>query len=337
MLRSQARILDPLVKKLLITNVVYGPIYSDIFLNQHLKSLLDETNVPAHRDRIEYVIFTDAETKVRIEAHPNFKRLANYIPVKIGEFAFPVAFGANAQFDHRYTILIETFRISVEEALRRDTYLSAIVADLVFAKGYFDRIFLRLDAGFDSVFVLPLRSAAESIIPELARIDGACEPLTLCKLGYENLHPLWVACHWDAPQFTKLPFTLLWNTGTGLLARSFSITPIAFSPTLEMLEARAVIDIEIPGMCKNPFWATDWIDAPVIGVEPLFCYYPTFANRPANSYSVLEWSRNTLDPSQFPFLRKELYYPSKEVVIPSQHFVSRESNEVVNQILGGVR
>ncbi len=297
------------MNKLLLTNVVYGPIYADLFLNQHLKSFLDESNIPRYKDRIQYVLFTDAATRPTIEAHPNFIKLKLYVQVGVHEFVWPA--GEFNRFNARYSILVQTFKESVQLALGMNCLLSALVADLVIAKDFFTKIFARLDAGHDSVFVLPLRSAAESIIPHLNKEPAAQTPMELFRLGYNNLHPLWVSCHWRSPQFTKLPFTLMWNSGTGLLARSYSITPIAFMPTVEMLEAKAVIDIEVPSMCKNPYWAHDWIDCPIIGVEPLFCYYPTFRNFPSDIGWVKEWAK-CLHPAQKTYLAHKLYYPSKD-------------------------
>lgn len=297
-------------KKLLITNVVYGQLYARIFLEHHLRSFLDESNIPAHADRVEYLIFSDAETIPYLTAHENFKRLAALIVVKVVPITWPA--GTN-RFDHRYGILIQTFRESVKAALACGMLLSALVADLVVAQGFLASVLKRIDEGHDSVFVLPLRAAYESAGPQLAQHEGALAPAELFKIGYENLHPLWVACHWQAAQFTKLPFSLLWNTGTGFLVRSYSITPVIFEPTEAMLTAGAVIDVEIPSMCRNPYWARDWTDAPVIGVEPLFCYYPTFANHTASVGWVREWAK-CLHPAQSAYLRERLYYPDRKTV-----------------------
>lgn len=308
-------------RKLLCTNVVYGQDYSNIFLNQHLQSLLDKTNIPAYTDRLEYLIFTDEQTVPILKAHPNFQWLTQIIPVQLGVFDFPP--GAD-KFGNRYAALIHTFHSSVEKALELNYYCSAMVADLVFAKDYFRKVFSRLDAGYDSCFVLPLRSALEAIANRLP-CQGALEAEALFNLGYECLHPLWSACHWESPQFSKMPFSLIWNTGSGLLVKSFSITPIAFTPYPEMLGSKQVIDVEIPSMCKNPFWATDWVDCPVIGVEPLQCYYPPFANKTSSITEVSSWAKGCLHPSQLGFLTTSLYYPSKQVANVSQVLLTAAS------------
>src|ERR1700730_7919826 len=117
------------MKKLLITNVCYGPTYAPIFCDQHLKSLLDQSNIPAHKERIEYVIFTDADTMAYLDEHPNLAKLRALVPVEMVLFAWP-ADRKVKKFDQRYGILAQTFAESVKLALERDSYLSAWVADL---------------------------------------------------------------------------------------------------------------------------------------------------------------------------------------------------------------
>jgi hypothetical protein len=303
------------MKKLLFTNVVYGPLYAEIFLNYHLKSMLDESNIPAFKDRCSgYVVYSDNETAATLLNHPNFQRLQKLIPVRIDGVNFPKGVETYGQkFQKRYGVLTFTFRQAVEEALKEDVLLSPMVADLVVAHGYLEKLFSRFDQGFDSVFVLPMRTAFEAMAPGLSLVPGALRAEDLFNFGFACLHPLWVACDWNSPRFTKLPFTLLWtNPGVGLLARSFSITPIAFEPTKEMGQTLNVIDVEIPSLCKNPYWATDWVECPIIGVEPLQCYYPPFKNEGSSDKGVAEWAHKTLHKSQFEWLRKPLYYPKAD-------------------------
>ena len=308
----------------IITNVVYGETYADIFLNQHLKSLLDESNIPQMNGEITYVIFTDDETKPLLEKHVNMKRLLSLCEVEIRDFTWRPDVN---RFGLRYNVLINTFIQSVKLALERDSLLCAWVADLVFAQNFLPKVMDRMSDGHDAVFVLPARSAAEAIKPYLDKMQGAIPADELWNLCYKNLHPLWVACHWDTPQFTSRPFTLLWNSTRGLLARSYSITPIIFKPTQEMLDVKAVIDVDVPGLCKNPYWCEDWDEAPVIGVEPICCYYPPFDNKPAGEW-IRDWSMR-LNKTQLPFLKKHLYYPNKRYAnIPQE--MAMASDTIVN-------
>lgn len=315
------------MKNVLLTNIVYGAPYTDIFLNLHVRALLDETNVPLHKDRLSYFIFTDQDTLPILQNHPNMIELAKHIPLEFGVFDWDDNMDGAKKFGARYNLLVNTFKISVRKALDKGTLLSPMVADLIVAKGYLTKILGHMDKGHDAVFCMPLRSAFEAMAYRLPA-TGAAEPLDLCKLGYDNLHPLWVACHWNNPQFTKLPFTLLWNSGTGLLAKSFAITPIILDPTEAMEKVNHVIDVEVPSLCTNPYWATDFTDCPIIGVEPLQCYYPPFANASASIETVQAFTK-AIHPSQTKHLSVSLYYPSKEIVAIDE----TEANKVVENIL----
>lgn len=299
------------MQKYLITNVVYGDLYLKIFLEQHLRSVLDETNLPAIKDKLEvtYRVYTDVETQPKLEAHPNFKRLSSLVKTEITLFDW---LKEDNRFNKRYSVLMNMFHDSVINAVKNEQLLTAWVADLVVAKDFFPKILKRIDEGHDAVFVLPLRSAFEPVANLLNQENRALDARRLFAIGFLNLHPLWVACEWENKRFTKLPFTLLWTKPSGILARSFSITPIIFKPYLEMLEGRGMIDGDVPAKCKNPYWCEDWTDAPVIGVEPLFCYYPPFMPEKAPLARTRLWAKRTLDPTQRPYVRKQLFYPDKK-------------------------
>ncbi len=314
--------------KYLITNLVYGDIYARLFLNNHLKSVLDETNLPelAKTYDIEYLIFTDQQTVKMLSYHPNTLALSKLVKVSTFLFKWP---NDNAnRFAHRYALLLDMLKESVKKALADEALLTCWVADLVVAKEFFPRIMKRIEEGHGAVFVLPLRAAAEPLAAHLLPKIGAFTDKELCALGLECLHPLWTACLWNTPMFTKLPFCLLWNTVGGLMARTFSTTPIVFRPKKEMLETRGMIDGDIPALCEDPYWATDWTDAPVIGVEPVVCYYPPFANRPATVGYVSEFKSN-IHPSQVPFLEKRCFYPDEKSVQITPELLKQSDDAVV--------
>jgi hypothetical protein len=319
-------------QKYIITNVVYGDLYAKIFLEHHLRSVLDDTNLPALKDKydVDYYIYTDAETEPQLQAHPNFRRLLATCNVKVAKFEFSQQHERN-KFGARYSVLMQVFHESVKMALEQNALLTAWVADLVVARDFFTKCLDKIEKGHGAVFVLPLRSAFETTAPQLAQMNRAQEAKDLFEIGFQNLHPLWVACEWENRRFTKLPFSMLWSTRTGIMARSFSITPILFKPTQEMLEGRGMIDGEIPGQCINPYWAENWTDAPVIGVEPLFCYYPTFSNVPAVRKGVRLWSKTCIHPSQIPLAKRPLYYPDKSTARVSA-WLKFKSDRVIGAI-----
>lgn len=320
------------MKKLLISNLVYGDveIYPKIFVEHHLPSLLDLSNAPKHAERLGYMIYSDPETHSWLKDQPVFHDLRKLMPVKVEYLTWPQN-TENRRYQLRYSALASMLKQSIAFGLQRDCYLSTIVADLVYAQGFFDKIFQHLDAGYDSVMMHPLRSAWEGMREiEAFNKFPALAPVDLFTLGYANLHPLWQACHWRAPQFSKVPDTLLWNSGTGLMARTFSITPIAFTPYESMRDIRGVIDAAVPPLCKKPYWCKDWTDAPVIGVEPITAWWPPFENH-GSSIRYIESKDNS--EARLQFAMNKLFYPDEKTVnIQEEQDV--ESNIVINTLNG---
>ncbi len=305
--------------KLIITNIVYGDTYTNLFLNYHLPSLLDDTNLPMYGKNTTYVIFTDNETQPILMKHPNVLRLMSICEVVFEEFSWRQD---AKRFELRYSVLVGTFKMSVERACAGAyDYLCTWTADMVLAKNFFPKVLERMREGHDAVLMQPPRAAAETASPHLDKAEGALSDIDLWNVCFKNLHPLWVACHWDSPTFTSMPFSLLWNTGYGLLVRSYSVTPIIFKPTLDMMETKKVVDAEIPQRFKNPFFAHDWDEAPIIQSEPVCCYYPPFVHeREPYLRGSGEWVRgwsNRLDKSQLQWLKKVIYYPNKTVAKPT--------------------
>jgi hypothetical protein len=116
-----------------------------------------------------------------------------------------------------------------------------------------------------------------------------------------------------------MPYSMLWNSGTGLVAHNFGITPIVFRPLKELTGVKGVIDADVPSFFKNPHWCTDWTDAAVAGVEPLSnAHYPPFRKpwpRPDDGRQideVVDWSFKGTHPCQANNLHKPLFYPSKK-------------------------
>lgn len=296
------------MKDILITNVVYGRTYAEIFLNFHLKSLLDPSNIPSQKRKIRYVIFTDVETAPMLRKHPNMLRLLSHCEVEIRDFVWNPGVD---RFAMRYTLLVRTFQQSVQLAVETNSLLCAWVADLVFAKDFFQKVLTRMGEGHDSVFVLPARAASEGCETALSGAFGALSSEELWNLCYARMHPLWQHCHWDSPQFTKHPFSLIWNSGQGgVLVRSFSLTPIIFVPKPVMMLSQKVLDVEVTGIFENPYWCHNWDDAPVIGVEPITCYFPAFENHKAGDF-VRQWSHR-MEKHQHKFLKEKLYYPNQK-------------------------
>ena len=302
-------------RKYLMANLVYGQPYTQLFLDNQIKSLLDPTNLPAlAKDyELQFILFTDDETFPNVTRHPAFIALSRICRTDIVKLNWPPDAD---RFNSRYALLVDMFKRVLNEAFAREAYATSVwVADLVFAKECLPKLMSRIELGHDAVFNVPIRGAADFINLPLSQMQGAPTAMELFDFTYRALHHLWVASHWDAPLFTRMPYSMLWNSYSGLIAHNFGITPIIFRPLPEMKNVKGVIDADVPSFCKNPYWATDWVDAPVAGVEPLSNgHYPPFNQHRASIDYVVKWAPKGTQPCQVDYLDKPLFYPSKRAI-----------------------
>lgn len=331
-------------QKFIMANLVYGDpqigmIYPNLWLEHHLKSLMDQTNIPALIKAgydVEYAIFSDSETIMQMRTHPNFIALSNMVKIDLIQLNWPPDAG---KFESRYPALVQMFHQVLPVALDRAAWCGVWVADLVFAKHALPRMLKRLEDGHDAVFMVPIRSAAESVSPMLMKLPGAPDDLSLFEMAKKNLHHLWVAADWDASLFSKFPYSMVWRSETGLVVHNFGITPIVFKAHEGLKKVTGVIDADVPSFFKNPFWATDWIDAPVAGVEPTSNgHYPPFLWHKASVEGVIKWARHgghqngpAVHPVQIKNLHQPLFYPSEK------HFANDEIAERAAMIAGQIK
>lgn len=309
-------------QRLLITNTVYSnqttnQLFLNLWLENHCKSLLDPTNVAALRDKydVELAVFTDDDSFNPLTRHPNFMALSQICEVNV----FKIQWQADVdKFQARYSVLANVLQASVQRALEREAWLGCWVADLVLAKHALPRMVQPLERGHDATFMVPIRAAADAANGILSKIPYAPSDLELFEIAYRNLHHLWVHAKWQAFEFTRMPYSMLWDSRSGLLAHNFGVTPIVFKPNKEMLKVQLGIDSDLPTMCKNPYWCTDWTEAPVAGIEPLSNgHYPPFENKAANIETIVHWAlyanegKPAMHEKQPDLLTHPLFYPSR--------------------------
>lgn len=324
------------MKPIVITNTAYGPTYTNLLLTQCLKSLLDKTNIPAFSDSIEFVIFTDEESKPLITKHDNFYTLLETLKgnVRFEKLVWTEKLSTDdARYGKRYSRLAETLSRSINIAYQTGAFCMPLCADHVVAQKFLPTVLSHIDNGnCDSVFVQPIRAAAESMIPVLDTFHRAYPAQPLCQLSHQNLHPLWVSSHWEATQFTKGPYVMIWGSENGLLVRSFPVTPIIFEPNKEMLSMDGVIDLNLPLFCKTPYWASDWDTCPIINIDPLSCHYPPFMSHMSSIGYVKSWARHHIDERLFNNLKTKFYYPNRFLVDLHPEMLE-QSDQVVEAII----
>lgn len=325
------------MKPIVITVTCYGFTYVNLFLTQLLKSLLDLSNLPTIAYRVQFVIFTDDESKPMIMASPNFMELLEVLSgnVRFEKLVWTEKTNTDdTRYSKRYARLTESLRRGIKIALDDGAWLIPLCADHVVAQKFFKKILDPMDRGIcDSVFVQPIRAAAEAAIPRLDSFHRAYPAEQLCKLAFAVLHPVWEASYYETTRFTQNPYVLIWGSETGLLVRSFPVTPIIFQPTTEMIDVDGVIDLALPQYCHAPYWASNWDDAPIINVDPLSSHFPAGMPHMSSIEYIKSWAKvHVPDKRLFKNLEVEFYYPNKTIANIHPEMIE-QSRAVVRELM----
>jgi hypothetical protein len=313
--------------KICLSNLVYGERYTKVFLDYHLKTLVDDSNLSAFANGSEYIVFTDGANIEQIKSNVYFKRLVDAMPVKFLIFSAP---SGNA-YDWRYKIQSFQAGNSAQYALDRGMMLSILCADTVFGKGFWNRINKLISLGHDGVLIHAMRSGYEGITIGLDALGGAPTADQLFELAFMNQHPLWMSMNWDAPFFAKMPYHLLWNDSQTLVVRGFSIGVAVHFPTPEIVSVGGNSDIYVPPLLKNPYFADDWSELPWAGAEFLSCWFPSYHQYRASTLRVAHWAKQAILPQNILNLRRVAYFKKQSTPVP--HNLIHSSAHIAEEII----
>jgi hypothetical protein len=271
---------------LLISNLVYGEPYTSIFINLHLPSLIRELKNCKHNLDIKYLLFTDNHSLEIIKHSQNFKILSDFVPCVV------TLIEGEKDYSTRYTLQGLQLNHTVKHALQEKRVVHQITADVYYGMGYFNKAISKfLDDDSDAIFFENFRCAYESLAPHLYNRDTP-DTMQLHALAISNLHPLWVAAHWEAPFFSRLPYTMIWGGGNQLISRGFSQSVPFFKPFDWMLSSGGCNDINISTRVDKVSFIRSWHEAPSIELGMLSTFYPAFTTSPSNTRVVANWAKN---------------------------------------------
>jgi hypothetical protein len=314
--------------RICLSNLVFGDRYTDVFLNYHLRSLVDDSNLCAfNTDGCEYLIFTDGENTDKIKEHFLIKRLSNFMPVKIILFSA----GEN-KYNQRYSIQGFQTKVSARHALERDSLLVLTSADTVYGANFWVNVIdLLQDRGVDGILSHPMRVGFEGVSEKLKKSDKALTADELFDLCFLNQHPLWLAQNWGAPFFSRMPYHLLWSDSQSLVVRPFSISPIVFKPTWDMVNTGGNADIYITQFLKNPYYLEDWSELPWAEIGFVSSWFPPFSSHPASTLRVSHWAKKVILPQNIQNLRRAAYFKRQSTPIPNN--LLHESGLIAEEII----
>lgn len=310
--------------KLCISNLVYGEPYTDIFLNLHLKSLLENINSITEFE-INYIIFTDGNNIDKIEQHVNIYKLFSHIKFNI------ITFEDILKYNDRYKIQSIQNSETIKYALNNDcTHIHLACADIYYGPGFWKNLLNKANSGFDAIFGHAIRTSYESIAPLLKQTIISADQLF--DISFNNLHPLFTHSNWNNPYFTKIPYNIIWSTEDSIIVRGFSIPGLLFKPSIDKLEnIGGCADITLLSMSENPYFSMNWQELPCIEIGMLKSFYPMFSHKPASIPYLLELAKNIGALPNVNRLRNYMLISKKDTK-PDLNLIY-ESETIINEII----
>jgi hypothetical protein len=282
--------------KICISNLVYGQPYIDIFLNFHIKSLLENFSEEEFCQRPIYLIFTGEEGLPVIQSHENFSKLKHKFDIQF------IKLEGALLHNLRYQLQTSQMQWTVKFALEHKLLVHMASADIYYGKNFFKNALIHIKAGYDSVICPPIRVTFESASSYLLGPELSVDELF--EVGFNNLHPLWVASNWESPLFCALPYQILWSDEKSICLRGFSVSPMLFYAQEWMSNMGGCIDLTLSPHFKKPYFCIEWSELPVIELCQILHFYPPFKNKKANIQDVANWAKVHADPANYSMLSK---------------------------------
>lgn len=221
---------------LVISAVVWGEAYADLFERYTLASLMAPGNLPAIAKQVNVTwhIFTTAALRKRLEQHPAFQPPFNVRFEEIPENLISLAAG-----DGRYWLFGGLTHTSFRLAFRLGADLHFLNPDTVYSANYFENLYGVVGiANTTLMFANSFRTDKRGIVAELeTRRSGeatiAISARTLHSLGLKHLHPssrsvFVTGQQLSAPEIPRSTI-FMWPEGSDVAVRSAHYQPIFVS------------------------------------------------------------------------------------------------------------
>ena len=308
----------------LITNLVYGEPYTSVFLNLHLKSLIENLGKNALGPRSMYLIYTDDQNIEKLAQHKRFQDLQAIIKTVL------IKIDLKLDYRHRYNLQTIQLQHSLRIALEHDLFLHQACADVYYGPNFWlNACNLVEQFDLDGLFGFAIRSTLETTADLIG--NQYLDSDSLFDLAYDNLHPLWIAANWNAPHFTNYPFTILLTESDQIICRSFSIPAVLFKPSVEMANIDGAGDISILPQCRNLYVESDWQNLPMIEMVQLGAFFPPFSRKKASVNLITQWAKQRIPMENFSNL---LYHQViKKTNTPLNDELFAESQKVSSEIV----
>ena len=211
---------------------VWGPWHTHVFAELALPSLLARGNFPAFVRDIEstYFIHTSSRDAEVIAESQGFRALREIMKVKLVQHP-------ERMFGDPVATHVKIWLNGVKRAQRRNAFIAALPADMVWADGAYQSVVAELKTGKKAIYAMFVRVTSETFIDayhKTARRDASAgsasiRPRELMALMQRHIHPLHAAYLRDGDHFPFHSEYILWPVGTeGFLMRSLATTVLMF-------------------------------------------------------------------------------------------------------------
>lgn len=182
-------------RRLVISVVVWGDSYLDLFMRYAIPALLSDGNLPAVAADVDVLwhVFSTAEGHARLERSDEFKKLSDCCELR--KETIPDDLIALAQGENRYWLYGGLTQLSFRLAARLGADMHFLNPDTVYSRDFFSSL-LRItqDPEVNLVVSNSFRTVKDSILPALEARRNGDGTLTLSArelhaLGLDHLHP----------------------------------------------------------------------------------------------------------------------------------------------------
>lgn len=314
--------------KLLISNLVYGEPYTEIFLNLHLKSIYENLIYLYISKDSHYLVYTDNNNINKIKNHPVFIEVSKFL-----KFSF-IHLTGNFGYQERYIMQGIQLRHTASIALNENYIIHQTCSDLYYGPSFFKNgLSVMLENNNDAILYENIRSTYETLGSYLT--NGSYTTDDLYELSISNLHPLWLAANWDNPFFTKIPYHIIWTSKDQIICRGFSLSAAFIKPFEWMKISGGSNDINISSRISNSYQINDWSQMPSVELGQLHSFYPPFSIYRSNKFSIAQWAVKNIPALNFSNLTK--YTIFKKNATPINEELVTYSNNICNDIIKEIR
>lgn len=217
--------------------VVWGDLYTELFLELSLKAQLAPGNLPEfvrkNQGHCRYLIYTTGTDAEKIRASQAFQTLCGIIDTEIVLLETLDSYGQ----DIRKTPVLCNAH-AMHKGQREGYNLIFLVPDMIFADGSLSALLEIARTGKRVVMMGYFRTLWESFVPLFRKTYGtdgssiSASARELIKLAMDHLHPETLSWTWGSPNFRRDEPVFLYTTvpGKGMIERSFHLHPVMICP-----------------------------------------------------------------------------------------------------------